>query len=231
MGLSLSVGLLADLKVNDEEGFAHVREDFDRLNEFLATRGLPPHREPLDGADWSASMIGYSGLHDVRRIAAHLDAGKPLPPPAAGAGGSAKDPVVAAYWESATGAARPSFFKRLFGGAPTARRFDHLMLHSDAEGYYLPLDFAQVLFPPDSFQIPGGMIGSAPRLLDELERVARALEIPPTLEESEELDELVATPATSGPAWKRYGRETYGCVILRDGCRQAIATGAALVFT
>lgn len=92
---------------------------------------------------------------------------------------------------------------RLFGSAPEFRReFDHLIVHSDAQGYYLPIEFDEVLFPPSDLAIPGGMVGSAQRL-----------------------------PIPDGETWQRYGRESFGCVALREGCRIAIASGAALAFT
>ena len=52
----------------------------ERLNGFLTSRGLPQHVEPQDCEVWSGEMIGYSGLHDLRRLAAHWDSGERLPP-------------------------------------------------------------------------------------------------------------------------------------------------------
>ncbi len=47
----------------------------------------------------------------------------------------------------------------------------HLLCHSDAEGFYLPIDFQQILFD-ESGQIAGQMVGSSYRLRDELVLVA-----------------------------------------------------------
>lgn len=230
MGLSLEVGILADLKHNDEEGYGYHARAFERMSTFLEALGLPAHAEPIDCEVWSADMLSYSGLHDVRRLAAYLDAERPLPPPSTRAGAS--DPLLEAYY-AAVDEPSPSFLKRLFGSKPRGRRaFDHLIVHSDAEGYYLPADFADVLFPPHDLQIPGGMIGSVPRLLTELDQIARLLAIPEDLAaDSELLWELADSPASDGELWKRYGGESFGCVALREGCRHALATGAALVFT
>jgi hypothetical protein len=75
------------------------------------------------------------------------------------------------------------------------------------------------------------MIGSAPRLLGELDRLATALGIPDTLtSKSEELWEASDSQGEGDAAWQRYGIESYSCVVLREGCRHAIQTGAALVF-
>jgi hypothetical protein len=70
MGLALSVGFLQELRENDPEAY----EDFRQVNEALRRDGLPPHNEPDKIAPEhriSFEMFGYSGLHYLRRIAAH----------------------------------------------------------------------------------------------------------------------------------------------------------------
>jgi hypothetical protein len=230
MGLDLQVGILADLGEADAEGCEDFAGAFARLRSYLVSLGLSPHEEPRGGDTWSAQMLGYSGLHHVRRIAAYLDCRRPLPKPAAK--DDPDDPCLAAYY-AATDGRQPGMLKRLFGSAPRfQRRFDHLIDHSDAEGFYLPIDFPRVLLPPDELEIPGSMVGSVPRLLAELEQVAHALEIPESLTaESDELWAAADEPRSTGELWRRYGRETFGCVVLREGCRKSLATGAALVFT
>jgi hypothetical protein len=78
MGLDLEVGILADFKEADAEGFAYFKEQFGILNQFLSDAGLGTHVEPeeLDEV-FSCRMYGYSGLHYLRRIAAHLALGGP----------------------------------------------------------------------------------------------------------------------------------------------------------
>src|SRR5262245_14801624 len=82
MGLSLEVGILADLKENDEEGYASFVDEFQSLNNVLRSEGLAEHVEPdeLDEV-FSCDMLGYSGIHYLRRIAVHLALGKPTPAP------------------------------------------------------------------------------------------------------------------------------------------------------
>ncbi len=235
MGLALRVGMLVDLADEDPEGFEHHAFALRRLNRLLVQSGLPAHDEPEDCEPWDGEMISYSGLHDLRRVAAYLDCGEPLPPPARGPGAS-DDACLEGYFavaEADDGGRRPGLFARLFGKKPRYRRgFDHLLLHSDAEGYYLPIDFAEVLFAPLDLEIPGVAVGSAPRLLAELERIAAALRIPDHLTaQSDELWEASDDPPEEGETWRRYGRESFGCVTLREGCRHAIAQRAALVFT
>ncbi len=230
MGLALAVGVLAELKEVDPEGFEFHAAALERLSRYMKSCNLPLHQEPEDCEVWSGQMIGYSGLHDLRRIAAYLDAGAPLPAPATG--DSTEDPRIAGYYDSVDGI-RPGLLKRLFGPKDTCMRgFDHLIVHGDAEGYYLPTDFHEVLFPPADLEIPGGMVGSSTRLLAELDRIAAALAIPDSLTpDAEELWQAADEPSKGGDLWRQYGRESFGCVTLRHGCRQSIATGAALVFT
>ena len=221
MGLSLEVGILADLVKNDEEGAAHYRKVFERLNRYLATQGLAPHREPEQGKVWSTSMYGYAGLHYLRRIAAHLDYNGKLPPP--GERGAANDPVLERYFKD--------FESRLIIAQPRERRFDHLIIHSDAEGYYLPQDFAAVLFPGPDYAIAGGMIGSSHRLLAECQRLAKALEVPADLDpEGEELWQATEHQGAARSGWQRYGIESYTCVRLLLAAERSIETGAAVVF-
>src|SRR3954447_17000980 len=96
MALALTVGILAGLKDNDDDRFEYHAAAFERLNSFLTAQGLPRHAEPLACERWSGQMIGYSGLHDVRRIAAYLDADRPLPPPSTR--DQSKDPCLEAYF-------------------------------------------------------------------------------------------------------------------------------------
>src|ERR1035438_8868305 len=179
MGLAVEVGYLADLGQNDEEGAQSFRDGLAQLNSFLASQGLSPHNEPETCEVLSFDMYGYSGLHYLRRIAAHLDLRGILPPP--GEEDASEDEIMAEYYRLADQAS-PGFFGRLFGKRSRARTFDHLMLHSDAEGYYLPQGFRSVLFPADEFQIPGSMIGSSHRLHEECMQLAAALQLPPDLD-------------------------------------------------
>ena len=142
MGLALEVGILADLHENDEEGFRYYRDTFQRLKAWLATKGLT-HEEPESLATreiFSCSMIGYSGLHTLRRVAAYLHLKDTLPKPVDFRIAS-KDPILGKIYEDV---------------GPGGSQYDHLMLHSDAEGVYLPCRFKEVLYPPEHLKIPGG---------------------------------------------------------------------------
>ncbi|HVT80870.1 MAG TPA: hypothetical protein VHM90_09450, partial [Phycisphaerae bacterium] len=165
MGLAVEVGILDQLRGVDEEGREWSRGHFARLNSWLLGKGLPIHKEPetlKPGESYSCSMCGYSGLHTLRRVAAYLQLNSSLPPSAMFRNAS-KDPVVTQFYD-------------YFGSEGS--KFDHLMMHSDAEGFYLPQDFKSVLFPPDELEIPGCIVGSAPRLLAECTQLAAAMGLP-----------------------------------------------------
>ncbi len=228
MGLALVVGILADLIEKDGESAEHFRTEFECLNRFLASQGLPAHREPESCALWSSEMYGYSGLHYLRRIAAHLDIEGKLPPP--GDEQASKDPVLQRYYD-AFDRPQPSPLGRWFVGTTTKRAFDHLIIHSDSEGYYIPQDFPSVLVPGPNFPVAGGMVGSSQRLFQECQRLAEALGLP--LDIDPESDEMWLAPESQGKGdvqWKRYGVESFTCLRLYHAARNSIQTNAAVVF-
>jgi hypothetical protein len=229
MGLSIEVGILADLKENDPEGGDHFRNEFQQLNRYLKKLGLPEHNEPETCDVWSCDMYGYSGLHYLRRIAAHYDLKTTLPPP--GDTQSTDDPVLREYYGDFE---RPKdgVIGKLFGAKRRKRSYDHLIIHSDAEGYYIPLEFDEVLIPGKDFPITGGIVGSSHRLLSECERLAEFIGLPLDIgEESEELWKAVESQGEGDTQWKRYGVESFTCLRLYVAAQRSIETGAAIVFT
>jgi len=221
MGLSLCVGILSDL-AEDSEGLADFRRQFDKVNRTLKQAGLPPHAEPakLPSGSWSCDLAGYSALHALRRIAAWLWAGKGLPPaPVADAD---KDPLVERYLET-VGRNAP---RRPTG---TQFRFDHLMLHSDSEGFYVPIEFPNVLFASRAAGLAGGLIGSSAMLKNECEVLAGALALPLDLDPASE--EVVTAADSGGPGWRLYGQEAHSCLALHKAAEVSLKTGAAIVFT
>jgi hypothetical protein len=224
MGLSLSVGILAELAGRDAEGYAYYRGQFAQLNRALLATGLPPHDEPSapsGRAPWSCAMWGYSGLHYLRRIAAHLWADQPLPPP--GAEEDVRDPMRGPYVDRASSL---TYSPTHPAAAP------HLIWHSDAQGYYLPTTLPEVIFPADEFRIPGGMIGSAVALHEECARLAVALGIPDSLDpDDREVWECASQQGyPSAIRWRAYGIETFTCLRLLRACEVALDTGCAIVF-
>ncbi|MDH0865092.1 hypothetical protein [Mitsuaria sp. GD03876] len=204
MGLALQVG-----GFDDED-----QEIFDPLSAALVEAGLPPYEEPRSpGAEavYSCGMWGYSGLHTLRRVAAYLGEGLPIPGPSREH--AASDPVLEGFYDL------------------MAPGFEHLVLHSDCEGFYAPIRFEEVIFPSDELKVPGGMVGSAVKLLEECLRLAQWLELPTDIDaEGDEVWAAAETPVTEGPKWKRYGVESFTCIRLIRACEASIKSGAALVF-
>ncbi len=230
MGLALEVGMLADLRENDSEGYENYLNQFNVLNEYLANVGLPAHREPEICDVWSCDMYGYSGLHYLRRIAAHLDLTGKLPPP--GDKESSHDITLQNYYKKAENK-KSGFLAKLL---PTSSKyrfsFNHLILHSDSDGFYLPIEFEEVLYPDSKLGIAGGMIGSSIKLLQECERLATELEIPSNIDEnSDELLEATDMQGKSSVKWQKYGVESFTSVHLIKACKKSVETGAAIVFT
>ena len=246
MGLSLIVGILADLQQYDDEGLQHYLDEFAQINRILVEQGLPEHHEPtqMEGEVWSGDMPGYSGLHDVRRLAAYIWKGEPLPEPASvevhyapekgclsgilelftGNDLSAmSDPIVRQF--NADMQAIADGKSQSKSGFP-ATGFSHLMIHADFEGYYLPVDFQQVIFA----DVSGIMIGSSQRLLDELAFLADKIHLPLDTDEEEIWQLLDSTPVESDLLWKQYRREAFGIYQLYRGASASIEKKSALVF-
>ena len=224
MGLALCVGVPSEIRESDAEYVAYFEQQVEAINGVLESFGLPPHREPFDVEDertFECEMIGYSGLHYLRRVAAHLALGRDLPPP--GDDGAATDPVLSDYYK---------IFDASFArGQATGMPFQHLIVHGDAEGYYLPVEFEDVILPDASLEIAGGMLGSSHALLRECRELAQALGLPEDLSlETDALFEAAENQGEGEAKWERYGVESYTCLALMKACEASVETGAAVVF-
>lgn len=233
MGLGLEVGILADLKIHDPEGFELFQEQFDYLNQLLQDRDLPLHNEPTSlSAEqhvWSCDMWGYSGLHNLRRIAAHLAFGESLPPPLTQNERASQDPMIEKYYKMAFKPTSHRKWTRNFGHPKELNlQFRHLLLHSDAEGFYLPLDFEEIIQDSEVF---GGTVGSSHQLLHECKVIAEKLELPLDMDhEAEELWDAASEPGRGEEKWQQYGVESFTCLRLIRACEVSIQQGAAIAF-
>lgn len=158
MGLGICVGSLAEC---DEEELEFAGADFVSINIVLAEAGLPAHVEPrsLPSLEYRAQLDGfpYSFLHYLRRAYARRKADPTwIATPLADNQDPGQDEVLQAEYDYMN---------------------SHLLCHSDAEGYYVPVDFDEVLFASEDAGLPGGMLGSSYRLMEELVLVAPALGI------------------------------------------------------
>jgi hypothetical protein len=224
MGLALEVGILADLKDADEEGYAHDVDEFESLNNVILSEGLGEHVEPdeLDGI-FSCDMLSYTGIHYLRRIAVHLALGKPTPAP----GNDETYRSIALTDECFDGL-----------NARKDMKYQHLIVHSDAEGFYVPIDFERVIATP-TLTLSGGWVGSTQRLRAECTELAGVLRMPLDMHyESDEVSRAAdaqlhprgQSPRRQWP-WKRaetehssdHGRRRVSCLqdVETHGARRA----------
>ena len=221
-----------------EEGADAFRAVFRSLNEVLVEAGHPPHDEPerLESADtFEAEMWGYSGLHHLRRVAAYLALESRLPD-SDQVEEAVDDPVLQSLYARYDEYLNQSgaVLRRLFRQVPVKPQFEHLMLHSDAEGVYIPRKLADVIFDRAQPQREGlgGMVGSSLSLVSECRRVAGALSLPDDLDpESDEVWENADGLPAEGEPWQRFGIATFVLTRLIRACELSKRTGAAVVFT
>lgn len=224
MGLSVYVGMLADAKEYDPDAYQWYKSDFQQINEFLQDVGLPEHNEPDDCETWNVDMYGYSGLHLLRRLAAHLHLEGELPGP--GTEGSSDDRLLKRYYQESSEENHGTF------SYVSSGPFDHLIFHGDAEGYYLPVDFEHVFYVPEKPKVPGDLLGSVQQLHKECEVLAEALQIPSEIGvASKALWQAVEDQGKGKATWERYGIETHSCVVLRAACEHALKHNSAVVFS
>ncbi|MRH88176.1 hypothetical protein GFY24_12100 [Nocardia sp. SYP-A9097] len=211
MGLAVATHVFADALNDDGEYADELREHLRAINELLAAEGLPPHDEATArGPVTARNQLGgvpYSFVHYLRRAYAHAreQPGQALTPVAAGEDPT-DDPVV----------------DRL-----TYMFESHLLCHSDCEGYYVPIDFDEVLYPDEALGIPGGMVGSSAVLLRELVYVAPYLGI--TLTEGELSDAEIAAIHAGDDEHPLY-RERETWLVLFEEARVSMANKTLITF-
>ncbi|MFF2556568.1 hypothetical protein ACFVUS_36560 [Nocardia sp. NPDC058058] len=211
MGLAVATHALAYALEHDEEHAESLRAQLAALNTLLTAEGLPSHDEPIvHGAATARDRLGgfpYSFVHYLRRAYARAleNPGEPLTPVAAGEDPTADEVLdrVMYTFES------------------------HLICHSDCEGFYVPADFQEVLFPDAALEIPGGMVGSSAALLRELAYVARYLGI--TLVDGELSDAEIAKFANDEDEHPLY-RERETWLVLFEQARVSMANHTLITF-
>lgn len=241
MGLGITVGLLCDLTQNDPESAEVVRQQFAITAKEMATAGLDLHAEPEVCEVWSADGYGYTGLHALREVAGLV--WRKLTVPTDHILTGENTPNAEALFEAAAAACSPaqrqSLFSRLMGAKkmtkPDLPPFAHLLLHSDAEGFYVPVDFEQPLIP---MPFPRGTetlwpLGSVQRLKAELDALGDALELPEELPDPDHVLEVWLEPSPDIPVealWQAQPIAAHSLIILLQACDHSLRTGAAISF-
>jgi hypothetical protein len=173
MGLAIQVGMLAYFNENDPEGADWLRESIDLVNEVLGENGLPTHLEPeiLNISSRTSWGFSYSWIHHLRRFYARsIDDPDWIPTPTPSDEDPADDDVL----------------------DNEMYMFDsHLICHSDSQGFYLPIDFDEIIVDDKKQErIVAGFLCSSYRLRDELVAIAPKLGI---ILEDKHLTEAEAT--------------------------------------
>lgn len=216
MGLGVEVGIMADLLENDDESFEYYEEQFAAINELLDERGLPQHSEPSQVSEVvSYDMWAYSGLQYLRRFAAHIADSGTIPSP--GDEKASIDPILQKYIQA---------------DEPVKCRFQHLLQHSDIDGYYIPIDLKEVIFLPEDSEITGGILGSSQQLLAECKELAKELKLPEDIDpDGDEIWDAAEKQASDDEVfWKRYGVESFTCARLMQAARVSVDTKSAIIF-
>ncbi|EMJ95796.1 hypothetical protein [Leptospira alstonii] len=211
MGLAVVVGILSE-DWYDPETLDSFRKEFEKVNRLLADNDLPLHKEPerlpvLENR-CELDSYPYSYLHYLRRAYAYrVNDPTWMAEPILDSEDPAFDPVVE---------------------EETDKFESHLLCHSDAEGFYIPIDFHPVLFEEEKDQILGGMLGSSQGLLEELIFVAPALGI--QLKDGElsqsEVDAINSGLGTEEGVWI----ERTVWLSLFEAARLSIKHGTAICF-
>lgn len=238
MGLTIAVGMYAQNLAEDEDGEGFLDEPFDQLNELLVECGMPQHIEPriISGAEYfEAGMWGYNGVHALRRLAAYLTFKGELPKPAE-YGAYCDDPIYVEFNKAHQLHLEDPLsrgFIGLSGEIIEPAPYQHLTMHSDAEGFYIPQLFEHVIFDWTHPQRPGlgMMVGSSAKLLEECETLANSLNLPTDFDpDSNEFLKIIESPPTTGEPWQILAVEAHTVANLANAARASLKLGAAIQF-
>ncbi len=240
MALDIGVGWLAHWsRTLDADEFKEQAAIFVRLNEVLVAAKMRPHEEPLDIAekDVFETRVGSAQmLHAVRRLAAFVALRQRLPTPDERELTPTADPALTRFYKAHKTYCElvndyPVLTRVLRFGRP-GPRYAHLVWHSDAEGFYLPRDFREVVMDLSGIERGvGGMVGSSVRLLDECSELARLIGLPADIDmDAEELWEAGERPRTDGAPWEAFGPEAFCLVRLIHGCKESLRLNSVLAF-
>lgn len=104
----------------------------------------------------------------------------------------------------------------------------HLICHSSAEGYFVPVDLSSPVFLPEGSGVAGGgVVGSSQGLMRELRRCADDLGI--TLDDDGTLGDAEAARVAALPDEHPFAVECVAWLALHEASRTSMATGHAVV--
>lgn len=205
MGLGVAVGMRSELE-GDPEGLASFEAQLAVVNLLLQEHGHPVHQEGVmpEGAQSRAmcDSFPYGFIHHLRHAYAwaRQRPGESLP------GIERLGPAENARLEHELG-----------------RLESHLLVHSDAEGLYVPVDFDEPLCDP---RLPGGMLGSTVRLKRELMTIAPLLGVTVVAGELDDGAMAGLDVEDDDP----HHREKTVFATLWEACRLSLAHRVAIVF-
>lgn len=159
MGLYITSGALASFKEMDEEAFEHYSSVFKNINKLLELNGLTPYNEPekLEVEPLAVGGFPYDYIHYLRRFYAYCSEYEDwTPTPFSPNSSPSADSIVEDHASLLT---------------------CHLICHSDCAGFYVPVEFIDIIFDNDEFLVDGAMIGSSYTLFKELKFIANKLNI------------------------------------------------------
>jgi hypothetical protein len=219
MSVAISVGFLDEMRRCDEEGFATYRKVFKEIKAMLEKANLPVYDEPedLQGKGWWSQVLPSNGIAYLQRLAAYLWKSEEMPDPGTQ---EIDNPLQEGEME---------FLSEDCYCSPDVpnlkeQRFDHLVCHSPRDGYWLPLDFDLVIIEPE------GHFASSVRLKKACEDIAAELELPLDLDlKAKEMREAALNPGKGRTGWKKYGIESYNCLLMYQAATRSVELGAAIV--
>jgi hypothetical protein len=218
MSVLLHVGWLDEMRRCDPEGHQNARKQFAAINTALRKAGAPEYEEPEDllGGNWDFKLYPSNGLAFLQRFAAYCNDGDddmewPTPGDPKTMDNPLDDEVVEDVY---------SLLEMM--------AFSHLIMHNPAWGYWVPVDFQDVIFPDKKLGI-GNQLGSSVRLKAECEELAAVLRLPLDLDpEDETVRQAQFHPGKSRTGWKKYGVESHNLLALHRACQKSITLGAAI---
>jgi hypothetical protein len=213
-----TVGILHRQRREDTEDFAQLRAEFDRLARLVVSQGASGYREPeIDGKPWSAQVLPSNGIAYLQRLAIYLWWEEGVPAPGTyEMTDPFQDDVVQEWIDDCLDGELDE--------NQAGQTFNHLVCPPSDTGIWLPIDTDCVVVDGDALH------GSSVRLKQQCEYVAEWLRLPLGQRLlAPELMRAVDRPGRGRSRWKRYGIESYNCLLLHKACIRSLKLGAAIV--